>query len=76
MAGSPARLLGEPTGTSPKFVSTMKKAVGAFLREKGMRLEAGGDGKEGEQEAKITCIPLEGGGAIEKELKSACRPSK
>ena len=54
----------------------MKKAVGAFLREKGMRLEAGGDGKEGEQEAKITCIPLEGGGAIEKELKSACRPSK
>lgn len=43
------RLLGEPTGTSPKFAGMMKGAVEALLRETGVRLEAGGEGKEGEQ---------------------------
>ena len=41
-----------------------------------MRLEAGGEGREGEQGAKITCIPLKGGGAIEKELKVRAVPQR
>ena len=38
-------LLGGPTGTSPKFAGALE----SFLRAKGVRLEAGGEGKEGEQ---------------------------
>lgn len=62
-------LLGEPTGTSPKFASMMKEAIEVFLKEKGIRLASDGDGKEGEQGAKITCIPLEGEGTIEKRVE-------
>ena len=40
-----------------------------------MQLEAGGEGKGGEQ-AKIICIPLEGEGTIEKKGESACRVPK
>lgn len=73
MVGSPARLCArcwaKPTGTRPKFVDTMKGAIGAFLREKEVRLEAGAEGKEGEQGVKITWIPLEGEMTIEIELK-------
>ena len=66
-------LLGEPTGTSPKFASMMKGAVEAFLKEKGIPLEADSEGREGEQGAKITCIPLEGEGTIEKRVEK-CVP--
>ena len=41
--------MGEPTGTSPKFAGMIKSAVEVFLREKGVRLEAYGEGKEVEQ---------------------------
>ena len=66
-------LLGEPTGTSPKFAGMMKGAVEAFLREKGVRLDADGEVNEGEQGTKITCIPLEGEGTIEKRVEK-CVP--
>ena len=62
-------LLGEPTGTSPKFASMMKGAIEAFLKEKGLRLEADSEGRAGEQGVKITCIPLEGEGTIEKRVE-------
>jgi hypothetical protein len=62
-------LLGEPTGTSPRFASMMKGAVETFLREKGVRLEGDEEGKADEQGVKITCIPLEGEGTIEKRVE-------
>jgi hypothetical protein len=62
-------LLGEPTGTSPKFASMMKGAIETFLREKGIRLEGDGEGQEREQGVKITCIPLEGEGTIENRVE-------
>jgi len=64
-------LLGEPTGTSPKFASMMKGAVEAFLREQGIRLQTDGERREGEGEqgVKITCIPLEGEGTIERRVE-------
>lgn len=62
-------LLGEPTGTSPKFASMMKGAIETFLREKGIRLECDSEGQGGEQGVKITCIPLEGEGTIEKRVE-------
>ena len=62
-------LLGEPTGTSPKFASMMKGAIETFLRKKGVRLEGDSEGNEGEQGVKITCIPLEGEGTVERRVE-------
>ena len=61
--------LGDATGTSPKFASTMKKAIETFLRAKGIRLECDAKGQGGEQGVKITCIPLEGEGTIERRVE-------
>lgn len=62
-------LLGEPTGTSPKFARMMKGAIETFLKAKGIRLEGDSEGQGGEQGVKITCIPLEGEGTIEKRVE-------
>ena len=67
-------LLGEPTGTSPKFASMMKGAIETFLKGKGIRLECDGEGQDGEGQGgeaavKVTCIPLEGEGTIEKRVE-------
>ena len=55
----PAKMLnsviGEPTGTSVKFASMMAAAVKAFMRDKGV----------GEDELRVTSMPLEGEGTIE-----------
>ncbi|PVF92514.1 hypothetical protein CPB86DRAFT_791078 [Serendipita vermifera] len=50
-------LLGEPTGTSPKFASMMENAVKKFMEKQGVTLE------------KITSMPLEGEGTIEKRVE-------
>lgn len=50
-------LLGEPTGTSPKFASMMEAAVKEFMDAHDMQPE------------KITCMPLEGEGTIEKRVE-------
>ncbi|CAG8732136.1 7614_t:CDS:2, partial [Acaulospora colombiana] len=50
-------LLGEPTGTSPKFASMMEAAVKRFMEKQDVVLE------------KITCMPLEGEGTIEKRVE-------
>ena len=60
-------LLGEPTGTSPKFASMMKEAIETFLRAKEIQLECDTEGQE--QGVKITCIPLEGEGTIERRVE-------
>jgi hypothetical protein len=62
-------LLGEPTGTSPKFASMMKEAIETFLRAKGIRLECDSEEQGVEQGVKITCIPLEGEGTIERRVE-------
>ena len=62
-------LLGEPTGTSPKFARMMKGAIETFLKAKGIRLEGDSEGQGGEQGVKITCIPLEGEGTIERRVE-------
>ncbi|KAF8161693.1 hypothetical protein B0H34DRAFT_390777 [Crassisporium funariophilum] len=49
-------VLGEPTGTSTKFSNMMEQALLAFEEEHGVKLE------------KITKIPLEGDGTIEKRV--------
>jgi hypothetical protein len=46
-------LLGEPTGTSPKFASMMENAIMKFMEKQGVTLE------------KVTSMPLEGDGTIE-----------
>ena len=46
-------MIGEPTGTSPKFVNMMVQALEEFQAEHDVRLE------------KITKIPLEGEGTID-----------
>ena len=46
------------------------------MRAKGVRLEAGGEGKEGEQGAKITCIRLRVRGLLRNGVKSVCCVSK
>lgn len=51
-------LLGEPTGTSPKFASMMETAVKEFMDARGILPE------------KITCMPLEGEGTIEKRVET------
>jgi hypothetical protein len=50
-------LLGEPTGTSPKFASMMETAVKEFMDVHGVTPE------------KITSMPLEGEGTIEKRVE-------
>lgn len=45
-------MLGEPTGTSTKFVSMMERALEEFQEKHGVELE------------KITLCPLEGEGTI------------
>lgn len=50
-------LLGEPTGTSPKFASMMETAVLQFMEERGVTLE------------KLTSIPLEGEGTIDHRVE-------
>lgn len=49
-------LLGEPTGTSPKFAAMMETAVLEFMEGKGVKLE------------KLTTMPLEGEGTIEQRV--------
>lgn len=50
-------LFGEPTGTSPKFASMMEAAVLEFMEKQGNELE------------KVTLMPLEGDGTIEKRVE-------
>lgn len=50
-------LLGEPTGTSPKFASMMETAVQEFMDKQGVTLE------------KVTSMPLEGDGTIERRVE-------
>ncbi|KAF9523697.1 hypothetical protein CPB83DRAFT_862502 [Crepidotus variabilis] len=50
-------VLGEPTGTSTKFASMMEQALNEFETEHGVKLD------------KITSIPLEGEGVIEKRVE-------
>jgi len=50
-------LLGEPTGTSPKFASMMETAVLEFMEKHEVTLE------------KVTSIPLEGDGTIERRVE-------
>ncbi|KAF9553354.1 hypothetical protein CPC08DRAFT_822347 [Agrocybe pediades] len=50
-------VLGEPTGTSTKFANMMEQALEEFVAEHGVSLE------------KITKIPLEGDGTIEKRVE-------
>ncbi|KDR77909.1 hypothetical protein GALMADRAFT_1293338 [Galerina marginata CBS 339.88] len=50
-------VLGEPTGTSTKFANMTEQALQEFEREHGVQLE------------KITKIPLEGDGTIEKRVE-------
>ncbi|RXW17278.1 hypothetical protein EST38_g8577 [Candolleomyces aberdarensis] len=50
-------VLGEPTGTSSKFANMMAQAIQEFEREHGASLE------------KVTKIPLEGEGTIEKRVE-------
>ena len=49
-------LFGEPTGTSPKFASMMETAALEFMEKHGNTLE------------KVTLMPLEGDGTIEKRV--------
>ena len=50
-------LLGEPTGTSPKFAAMMESAVLEFMDKHGVTLE------------KVTNMPLEGDGTIERRVE-------
>ncbi|KAL0068380.1 hypothetical protein AAF712_004458 [Marasmius tenuissimus] len=50
-------MLGEPTGTSPKFVNMMVQALEEFQEVHGVKLE------------KITTIPLEGEGTIDRRVE-------
>ncbi|KAK7035510.1 hypothetical protein VNI00_011803 [Paramarasmius palmivorus] len=50
-------MLGEPTGTSPKFVNMMVQALEEFQEAHGVKLE------------KITKIPLEGEGTIDRRVE-------
>jgi hypothetical protein len=50
-------LLGEPTGTSPKFAAMMEIAVLEFMEKRGVTLE------------KVTNMPLEGDGTIERRVE-------
>lgn len=50
-------LLGEPTGTSPKFAAMMETAVLVFMEKQGVTLE------------KVTSMPLEGDGTIERRVE-------
>jgi hypothetical protein len=50
-------LLGEPTGTSPKFAAMMETAVLEFMEKRGVALE------------KVTNMPLEGDGTIERRVE-------
>ena len=54
----------------------MKGTVEALLREERVRLEAGCEGKEGEQGRTLlgTCLKVKG--PLRKELKSGCHASK
>lgn len=50
-------LLGEPTGTSPKFAAMMESAVLEFMEKQGVTLD------------KVTNMPLEGDGTIERRVE-------
>ena len=51
-------LLGDATGTSPKFAGTMKRAIETFLGAKGIRLECDTKGHGG---VRILVYRLRGG---------------
>jgi 8-oxo-dGTP pyrophosphatase MutT (NUDIX family) len=57
-------IVGQPTGTSPKFASMMATAVREYLEERGCRLE--GDA--------LTSIALEGEGKIEDRVQRCVGP--
>jgi len=69
-------LVGEPTGTSPKFARMIKEAIETLLRAKEIGLECDTWGRwgarreqGGEQGVKTTCIPLEGEGTIDRRVE-------
>jgi len=65
--------LGDATGTSPKFASTMKKAIETFLRAKGIRLECDTKGHGG---VRILVYRLRGRAPLRDGSRSAYHTTK